>query len=410
MIEFGYFTIYMIKYILNLMNILFILSGFISVIVQTLFVRESMILCEGNEFVIGIVLSAWLLGAGAGSFLIAFSNRKYGLSGLRTKLFLSFALIPVFLMFSYAFINNYRAIFGIYRGEMLSPFHIILSSTASLFPMGMFFGFHFALGSSILKSKTGEYAGVKIYVLEAVGFFTGALVTMFFLFHLAGGFGMAVTAGMLSIIGAWIIIRNSNIKNAYLLLSFLFFVFASFVSHRFTGDTDVLYEKDTRISRISVYSSDNVKTLFYNGKYAFEYPYVTNIENEEFACMPSLFSDNFEKILVIGGFSKYINDILKIKGVEKIDYIEHDPMLLKEIQKIFGFNEESGINAVYENIHEYLNTKKDYYDIIYLCFDSPDSLLSNSYYTSEVFTKIKSSLKDDGVFAFKVISNEAYLK
>jgi len=55
---------------------IFLFAGFSAVVVQSLFIREMLVIFQGNELSLGIIFSDWLIGAALGNFSLQGSNSR----------------------------------------------------------------------------------------------------------------------------------------------------------------------------------------------------------------------------------------------------------------------------------------------------------------------------------------------
>ena len=57
--------------------LIFLFAGFSAVVIQTLFIREMLVVFQGNELSVGIILSQWLAGTALGNFVAARLDQSF---------------------------------------------------------------------------------------------------------------------------------------------------------------------------------------------------------------------------------------------------------------------------------------------------------------------------------------------
>jgi spermidine synthase len=135
---------------------------------------------------------------------------------------------------------------------------------------------------------------------------------------------------------------------------------------------------------------------------------------EEFVHFPLLAHPNPEKVLVIGGGAGgLINEILKYKTIQKIDYVEIDPLLLKTVSRFSTplTRKELGSQSVkihYTDGKIFLKKSKEIYDAIFIGLPPPYTLQTNRFYTQEFFSLAKSMLNDKGMIVLTMPGSLAY--
>ncbi|MDD5495956.1 MAG: hypothetical protein PHP46_02500, partial [Candidatus Omnitrophica bacterium] len=67
------------------------------------------------------------------------------------------------------------------------------------------------------------------------------------------------------------------------------------------------------------------------------------------------------------------------------------------------------LETIYMDGRRFLKTTKRHYDIIMINLPIPSTLQLNRFYTKEFFENVRSSLKDNGIFAFRLLGSLSYL-
>jgi len=129
-----------------------------------------------------------------------------------------------------------------------------------------------------------------------------------------------------------------------------------------------------------------------------------NIEASEYLIHFLLsFHQNPKRILLIGGgFNGVVSELLKYKTLEKIDYLELDPLFLKTVTKYLSPKLKSDlkkpeVNILYLDGRAFLKTVSERYDFIILNLPNPSTALLNRFYTQECLGEATKLLEDDGI-------------
>jgi spermidine synthase len=116
------------------------------------------------------------------------------------------------------------------------------------------------------------------------------------------------------------------------------------------------------------------------------------------------------KVLLIGGgISGTAKEILKY-GVEEVDYVELDPLILEFGRKFLPDKLNAPqIQTINADGRLYLKQADDEYDVIIIDVPDPSTAQLNRFYTAECFAAGKQALSEDGVLAFSLGHYENYL-
>lgn len=115
--------------------------GFISISTQIYLLRESYIVFYGNELILGIILSVWMLLTGTGAWLGRWFSRVRDPSGFILFLMLILSLLPLLMMIK---LNLCRAIL-LPTGTVAGIRDVIYSACLVLLPFCIINGFLFSI-------------------------------------------------------------------------------------------------------------------------------------------------------------------------------------------------------------------------------------------------------------------------
>ncbi len=135
---------------------------------------------------------------------------------------------------------------------------------------------------------------------------------------------------------------------------------------------------------------------------------------EEFVHFPLLAHPAPKTVLVLGGGAGgVITEILKYRTVQRIDYVESDPALLKAIADFPTPLTTAELRNPLVHLHHgdprlFLRQTPLRYDIVLINLPLPQTLLANRLFTRECFAAVKGVMRQGGIFAFPVTGSLTY--
>jgi len=408
------------------------LIGFGSLIAQVLVMREMVVTFYGNEISIGVMLATWLLWTGLGSLGL---GRLVGRLK-RPGLWLGAALlVGAVLLVATVVGAQYLKVILRAKGQaslgQIRPFGMMLVSCLALLgPFCLVNGFLFPLACRAAR-ETGAAGSVgSVYLLEAVGAAVGggcysfalvqwvnpldmaaALAAIWFLaasclgteewypvsswvFVVLGAVGMGSACGIATGAGAN---RALSIEAAYwrpLLLM---------------ATTDSLYG---RVSVTGQSWSSKQRSLYENGTLAFSYPDPPAAESV--AHLPMLEHPNPRRVLLLGGGPGVVEEILKHPPVEKLTYVELDPVAVEMVRREFPpaaaqALADRRVAVTLADGRAFLKRTPQRFDVIIAATGPPTTAQANRFYTLEFFREAARVLEPGGVFAFYASGGHDYI-
>ena len=334
------------------------------------------------------------------------------------------------------FLRYSKNLLNIIPGEITGIQPILISSLISLAPFCLITGLLFSVCSSLFyehsKNRDESSSVGHIYLLEAFGAAFSGILASFILLKYFSPFVIILSVIILNLISVIHFILNpekiytkllfpSSLVHFYFRISLytiiLFIFFFSFFKKidrlteqiKWTG-YDLIESEQTIYGNLSVINLDETYHFYNNGLLMFSYPDFYN--SEESVHFAMLQNPEAEDILMIGGgLNGSILEILKYKNVNKIDYVELDPELIKIAEKYLPetlFRNEK-IRFNYGDGRYFLENSKETYDMILLNLPNPYTIQLNRFYTIEFFKKIKHRLKTNGIFSCRVSSSENFI-
>jgi hypothetical protein len=349
-------------------------TGILSAAVQCIFIREYLAVFSGNEFIIGLVLSVWLIATGLGSLSAAAGRNIFNLNtGLAALLLIACAGAGMFG------IRASRLFFM--PGELIGPLPVFallfLTEAPFAFINGCVFG-------ALSKAPKGPPSNP--YGFESLGAFAGSLITFTCVLLYCTNLVIFTCAliPLLVIIG----FKKRYVLSACAVLA-LMVAFDNPAMHwKYNFPfSHIVYGSE---GEITVIHGARDTTIMLNGalyKSTMEKPFL-----EQAVHVPMAQRQFPGTVLVI--FDKGHGSELAKYPELSVDRIESEPRIASP---------GSIITAV-----ETFNPSKRY-DVILLGTSIPQTAAASRFYTVSFFKHMKSLMPDSGVFSFTLPFSENYL-
>jgi len=411
--------------------LLVFVAGFGGMVAQTILLRELLVLFSGNEYSIGIIISAWVISEAVGAYIGGKFNKSFNLEILISSV-LSFSMIfPAGIYLTRIF----KSLLDIPPGIGVGMLSISYCSFIILFPVGMLHGFFFTMACSVYNQITGKdkVSAGRVYFYEILGTIAGGAAVSLFFIPFFNSFFVALVIVLMSAISCMFFAKSTDIttldrKNRLLFLCSSSLSITTCIMMIFNVDNkmhmasidrqwakqNVVSYQNSIYQNIVVVKNEDQYTFFTDG-----IPFVTTPVPdiafvEEFAHLPILAHPKPKNILILGGGAGgVINEILRHPTVEKIDYVEIDPAFLRTIKRFSTSLTETELNNPIVKLHYkdgriFIRNTKDKFDVILLGLPPPSTLQMNRFYTEEFFTLIKHVLSTDGILVLTMPGSYSY--
>jgi len=406
-----------------------LILGLSGIIAQILLLRELLITFYGNELSIGIILANWLILVAIGSVFLG----KW-IEGIKNK---AGAFVGLTLLFSLSFpfliylARIWKTILKVTPGEGLGLVSMFFSSFIILLPVGILHGALFTFGCkifSLCRPQAKEVDSIaKVYIYETLGTIAGGIFFTYILLIYLESFQIALLVGLLNTLVCIFLLKQTFISRILQGVSIVLFVFYGYLL--LTSKTDrihnhsikrqwqsqnIIYYQNSIYGNVAVTKRAKQYTFFLNGVPIITTPIPDIAFIEEFAHLPLLFHSKPKEILIIsGGVGGLINEVLK-HPVERIDYLELDPLILKAVKRFatpLTKNELADTRVKIHYIDGRLFVKKstNRYDLVLVGFSNPNDLQTNRFFTREFFSLVKDRLKKGGILVIRLPGSLTYL-
>jgi len=387
------------------------LLGITTMIAQIILLREFLTVFNGNELVIGIVLSNWMILTGIGAYLGKRPLKQTESSSFTVFALLILSVLPFITTFLINFLKN--KVFPI--GAMISVFQIFLASLILLIPFCLLSGFLFTFISKSYSGIRNKNETGAVYGLESLGGIVGGLVSgLIFIFIFSSVESLLILVTINGFL-LYLISLKKGLRQAGWISIFVSIIsLASFSVHPENRIRSYVYpnqkietSKDSPYGNIVITRRDNLWSVYNNNSLIFDSEnFMMNEETVHFAMLQHSAPSNV--LLVSGGLSGQIAEIRKYKPLS-IDYVEDNRWLLTlmkdSLKKII-----TGETTLYRSDPlRFIRTSLKKYDMVIMNQPGPSTLQNNRFYTFGFFTLLKEKLLPGAVLSFGITAPANYL-
>jgi spermidine synthase len=409
------------------LNISLILKGLIAIVMQILIIRELLVVFNGNELTIGIILAVWLILNALGSGLLGKLVKKtrrieetYILLQISTLITLPLCILLARLS---------RNLFGILPAELINLFQMFSYSFLATVLFSVSDGMQFALGCKLAHhlNKQNIHAAGHVYILEALGMLLGGIVFTFILLPRFNSLEMVFLLSLCNILSALFLgfaIHERKLLftlSCLLLMANVYLVSSDKVGklqqksleYQWSNERIVDYQ-NSAYGNIVVAQKAEQTTFFSNGTPSVVTPLPDISFVEQFVHIPLLFHPHPADVLLLsGGVGGVIHEILK-QPVKNIDYAELDPLIIKEVQKFPTTMtrdelKNRRVRVIFNDGRLLVKKTPERYDVVLVNLTSPNTLQLNRFYTQEFYLEAKKILKPGGLIAVRLPGSLTYL-
>jgi len=414
------------------------LIGFSAIIGQIVLMRELIVVFNGNEISLGIMLATWLFWTAAGSslssrFAVGGNDARGVVSAL--ECLLGASLLPTIWA-----LRSSKGFFQTVPGELIGPVPMLLTSLICLSLFCVAAGSLFVVATRMYEQECAVSARVatgSAYLLEAAGSACGGILASIVLLRFLGSFQIAIVVALLNLCMAVVLLFRISRKqlgagavaaalSAVVLLAILLVIYVAPALDRsaqarlwrgfhLVGSRDSIYG-NLAVIETGHTEAGNIRSIYDNGVILANAP----DENaaEEAVHYALLEHPAPRHLLMIGGgVNGSIAQALKHPSVERIDYVELDPALIDMARQFFPVQSAPVASDPRVHVHNadgryFLRNSKtadDTFDVIILNVPDPQTAQLNRFYTVEFFRSARDHLASGGLLALQLRSSEDYI-
>ncbi|MFB3788818.1 MAG: hypothetical protein ACE15F_20860 [bacterium] len=397
-------------------------AGCLATLTQVILFRELMVILQGNELALALLLAWWLSGIAAGALLPQWRPAERDAAH---SLPLALFGFPMLMLMCSTLARLSPGLLSLPVEENPSPLQIGLLSGIVVFPPGLFTGFMFPLLAVALKHSRG---GFPANPEESEALMAGRV----FLWESLGsvGAGLLLTTGVIprwtppeiawmagSILAVTIIsLADPRIRQACVTLGILLVLIAGWFARwpealdRWSAASrwqarhpgyELIQAKETPYQRLEIGLREEQYTLFGNGSPLFSFPDEYGMTYWGAMCVSQ--HPRARRILLVGGGGPDLYRIFSQQLPETFHVLEISADL-PAIVRAAAPTEEPVENApqpefILEDARRFWNSTRDapQYDLIAVNQPDPLNGLINRFYTQEFFEQARRCMPDDGV-------------
>ncbi|KPK99163.1 MAG: hypothetical protein AMJ95_00965 [Omnitrophica WOR_2 bacterium SM23_72] len=399
--------------------------GLSGLVAQVLLLRELLVSFYGNELTVGVILANWIVAEALGVFIFGkIVDRIKNTIPVFILLQLLFSLsLPLAVYLS----RTYKILMGIPFGQALGLGPIFYASFLIILPVGFCHGALFSAICKIHSVFTKETAPAigKVYAWETFGTLLGGICMTYLFVPYLNSFQIVLIVGFLNLFICLFFLNSLDKIFRYVSLLAIIFIALLYLVVGPSGmqrrsisrqwqSQQILDYRNSVYGNIAVTRQQEQYTFFYNGIPIITAPYPDQQFVEDFGHLPLLFHPSPRRVLIVSaGAGGLIHEMLK-HPVQKIDYIEIDPLLFEMLKKFPTPLTESElsdkrVNIIHLDGRFFLRTQAPSYDLILIGISNPSDLSKNRLFTQEFFFLVKERLEPEGILAFWLPGSLAYL-
>jgi spermidine synthase len=387
--------------------------------------RELVVVFHGNEISLGLILAGWLFWTAMGSGLLGrltarSRHPRKTVAGLQSAIALVFPLTIVA-----ARTRGFAA--GATPGEIVGPGPMFLTSFLALSVFCALSGWLFAAGGRLFAAERGKHtdeATSSVYFLEAVGSGVGGVLASIVLIRQLSSIEIAAVLSLLNLGAASLMAFRSPARRVAavaavvavfggVVLPFGVRSLESISLQYLWRGFELVESRDSIYGNLAVVSTEGTKSVLGNGVVQFTVPDPAAAEEAvHFALLQHPAPESM--LLVGGGVGGALAEALEHATLERVDYVELDPVVLDLGTEYFGdswlpveANTRVEIHRVDGRL--FLQSTDRRYDVIVVDLPDPQTAQLNRFYTVEFFREAAGRLEPGGVFSFKVGGAENYV-
>jgi spermidine synthase len=400
------------------------LVGFSAILGQIVLMRELIVVFNGNEISLGIMLATWLLWTAVGSCLasrFAGGPRCVRWTVAALECLLGFSLLPTIWI-----LRASKTFFQTVPGELIGPLPMLFTSLACLSVFCVLSGCLFVAAARLYEQECAVSARVAIgsaYLLEAAGSALGGILASVVLLRCFDSFQIATVVALLNLCMAAILLSRMGRKQtpvvillaAVLAVPLLIYVAPSLnrsAQQRMWQGFQVLGFRDSIYGNLAVIETGTIRSIYDNGVILASAPDESTAEEAvHYALLEHPAPKNV--LLIGGGVNGSIAQALKHPTRERLDYVELDPTLIDVARQFFPVQfaalSDSRVHIHFADGRRYLKTASDKFDVIILDLPDPQTAQLNRFYTVEFFRSARDQLASGGLLALQLRSSEDYI-
>ncbi|MGD9977599.1 MAG: hypothetical protein AB7S54_06655 [Bacteroidales bacterium] len=389
------------------LSVMSAIAGVISVSFQILILRQVTKVFQGNEFTMTWVLGIWMVLTGLGAAL----GRKLGEQvDVIRELFRLTLLQSIVAILVVAVLGYTKAMF-IPAGVLASPAVVLAILFFVLIPVCIPVGLSYALllrGFTLLRLHFS-----KAYIWESLGSMLGGGLVSLVLIQFLDIYQSIALVILLVAVTLAVVFPSKywySIASVMAITGFAVFIYpvGNFFEKPLYPNQQIAEVAETPEGSITITRMADQYNFFENGSMIFATG--NPITAEEGIHYTMLQAEKPESVLLIsGGFSGMLSEILKYGSVSNVCYVELNSRIAGLASRYSHLPRDTRIRYIYGDGRRFLKSSNTVFDVIILGIPEPTSLQLNRFYSDEFLQVVRQHLKPGGYFSISLPSAGNYL-
>ncbi len=384
-------------------------------IIQVVLIRQLLAVCSGSELTVGIILGVWLFSGALGCWWAgrqAKADSDITRTGARVALLACFGLLAslsaiALIRVSPELFLRLPGIFAAQRGEMFGLVQILSLTFLATFPAAFIVEAQFGAAISLYATLRRDSSVIaRSYAVDAAGHLVGGSAAAYFLTTRLDPYTAVAAAGLVALFSAlvlWTLLLPARRAAVARLCTIAVILLAApavqaagalddyTLSVRWRG-YELLANVDTLQSNIVVARHGKAgKVFFISGQPAAYTETMPDIQLLVHFTM--LQHPNPRRVMLVGGLGVGAIEEVTKYDLERVDYFELDPGLLRIYADYRGVLPAGKVHIWRHDLRTYLrSTSRDPdatgWDVAIIALPPPLTALVNRYYTRECFEQI----------------------
>ncbi|MBF0445545.1 MAG: hypothetical protein HQL68_08135, partial [Magnetococcales bacterium] len=410
---------------------LFLVVGAFSQIAQAILIRELLVVFHGNEISIGAFYGSWLFWIALGGWFAMLLDQRYALKHPLFWVRGIVVVLPLLLFLQMVLVRFIRDFVSVPASQLIPLDHLLITAFLITLPVGLAIGALFPLACKGVDAKKSAPV-TSLYILEALGALTGALLfTFLFIEQLGTWRSFALLATTLAAIVYLLPATKGEKDFKTVLLAGTTLAFGLIVLLTPVGgmlekgmekvrfgvlhpSMNLLKTIETRYGHVAVASLEEQKSIIENGRISATFPDPHNV-----ALAGAYFYAQGEKpknILMFGGiYAGLATELLKYPISQLVTVVEDQaafkmikPQLPEQFQTSLA---DKRLLVKFADGRDYINnlTQKNLHDLVLILVSDPSSAGHNRFFTREFYSKLISHMQPKGVLCTRISGASNYM-